>query len=131
MSAWCAAAWKRDEGQAFVEYSLILALVAAGLFAVLLLFRDSLGNSYDRMGDRVDSSGLPVATPGGSKPGGTTPGGATPGGEIPVGGVGGGGPGYPGAGKGGRGDHGCGGGQGGGSVRGGGGGCGGGGDRDR
>jgi Flp pilus assembly pilin Flp len=64
MRAWCAAAWKRDEGQALVEYSLIFALVAAGLFAVLLLFRDSVGNTYGQVGSRVDAAGLPVASPG-------------------------------------------------------------------
>ena len=103
-----AAAWKRDEGQALVEYSLILALVAAGLAIVLLLFRDTMGNAYGAVGNHVDAAGLPVASPGGGAsdddPGGL--------GE-PTG---------AGAGKGG---HGCGGGQGGGYGRG----CGGGGDR--
>jgi Flp pilus assembly pilin Flp len=102
-----AAAWKRDEGQALVEYSLILALVAAGLAIVLLLFRDTMGNAYGAVGSQVDAAGLPVASPGGGASG--DPGGV---GE-PTG---------AGAGKGG---HGCGGGQGGGYGRG----CGGGGDR--
>jgi Flp pilus assembly pilin Flp len=110
MRAWCAAAWKRDEGQALVEYSLILALVAASLVAVLLLFRDSVGNSYGQVGNQVDAAGLPVASPGD----GAAPGGALPG---------------EGAGSDGKGDHGCGGGEGGGLGRGGGGGCGGGRDR--
>ena len=95
MRAWCAAAWKRDEGQALVE--------------VLLLFRDSVGNSYGQVGNQVDAAGLPVASSDGA-----TPGGALPGEE---------------AGSGGKGDHDCGGGQGGGLGRGGGGGCGGGRDR--
>ncbi len=103
MRTWCAAAWKRDEGQALIEYSLILALVAAGLFAVLLLFRDSVGNTYGQVGNQVDAARLPVASPGG----GSGPGGALPG---------------DGAGSG-KGDHGCGGGQGGGLGRGGPGGC--------
>jgi Flp pilus assembly pilin Flp len=117
MRARCAAAWEQDEGQALVEYSLILALVAVGLVAVLLLFRDNLGGSYGRVGHQVDAAGLPVASPGGGTPGAGSPGG---GGE----------PGYtdPG-GAGGKGDHGCGGGHGGGLGQGGGGGCGGGGDR--
>ena len=102
-----AAAWKRDEGQALVEYSLILALVAAGLAIVLLLFRDTMGNAYGAVGNQVDAAGLPVASPGGGASG--DPGGL---GE----------PAGAGAGKGG---HGCGGGQGGGYGRG----CGGGGDR--
>lgn len=106
MRACCAAAWKRDEGQALVEYSLILALVAAGLVTVLLLLRDSVGNSYHRVGDRVDRAGLPVTSPGGSGSGEPARSGA-----------------------GGKGDHGCGGGNGGGLGQGGGGGCGGGRDR--
>jgi Flp pilus assembly pilin Flp len=99
-----AAAWKRDEGQALVEYSLILALVAAGLALVLLLFRDTMGNAYGTVGNQVDAAGLPVTAPGG-RSGGGSPGGAGGGGE-------------------GKGRHGCGGGQGGGYGRGGGGGCG-------
>jgi Flp pilus assembly pilin Flp len=130
MRAWCAAAWKRDQGQALVEYSLILALAAAGLVTVLLLFRASVGNSYQQVGDRVDRAGLPVGAPGGSTPGGATPGGAGRG-SSGGGGVGG-GAGYSdpgGRGKDGKGDRGCGGGPGGGLGRGGGGGCGGGRDR--
>lgn len=103
MRASCVAAWKRDEGQALIEYSLILALVAAGLVAVLLLFRDSLGNSYRQAGNHVDAARLPVSSPGGGTDGGT-PSGA-------------------------KGDHGCGEGQGGGLGRGGGEGCAGGRDR--
>jgi Flp pilus assembly pilin Flp len=98
-----AEAWKRDEGQALVEYSLILALVAAGLALVLLLFRDTMGNAYGTVGNQVDAAGLPVASPGG----GSTGGGSPAGGE----GIG-------------KGQHGCGGGAGGGYGRGGGGGCG-------
>jgi Flp pilus assembly pilin Flp len=104
MHPWCAAAWEQDEGQALLEYSLIMALVAAGLVTVLLLFRDSLGNSYHHVGNRVDAAGLRGS-----------PGGGTPGGDPAGGGSG-------------KGEHGCGGGQGGGHGRGGGGGCGGGGN---
>jgi Flp pilus assembly pilin Flp len=102
-----AGAWKRDEGQALVEYSLILALVAAGLALVLLLFRDTMGNAYGTMGTQVDAAGLPVASPGGEATGGGAPAGST--------------------GKG-KGQHGCGGGKGG-YGRGRGSGCGHGGDR--
>jgi Flp pilus assembly pilin Flp len=103
-----AAAWKRDEGQALVEYSLILALVAAGLAVVLLLFRDTMGNAYGTVGNQVDAAGLPVASPGGGSRGG----------EPSAGGTGTG-----------KGRHGCGGGNGGGYGRGGGSGCGDGRDR--
>ena len=106
MRAWCAAAWKRDGGQAFIEYSLILALVAAGLFTVLLLFRDSIGPAYGRVGKQMDTAGsrggLPPGTGGAGRPAGPSE--------------------DPGSGKG---HQECGGGQGGGYGRGGGGGCGG------
>ena len=76
-----AGAWKRDEGQASIEYSLILALAAAGLGLVLLLFRETLGNAYGSVGNRVDAANLPVASPGdessvGSPAGGGASGGA-------------------------------------------------------
>ncbi len=103
-----AAAWKRDEGQALVEYSLILALVAAGLAVVLLLFRDTMGNAYGTVGNQVDAAGLPVASPGGGSRGGEPSAGGT-GAE--------------------KGRHGCGGGTGGAYGRGGGSGCGDGRDR--
>jgi len=113
MRAWCAAAWEQDEGQALVEYSLILALAAAGLFVVLLLFRDAVGDSYRQVGNRVDAAGLPVASPGGGTAGGEPAGGTAGGGATGRG----------------KGDHGCGPGKGGGYGRSGGGGCGGGGSR--
>jgi hypothetical protein len=98
-----AGAWKGDEGQASVAYSLILALVAAGLALVLLLFRDTVGNAYGTVGDQVEAADLPASSPGGGSSSGS--GGEANGGK-------------------GRGTHGCGGGQGGGYGRGGGGGCG-------
>jgi Flp pilus assembly pilin Flp len=98
MRAWCAAAWKRDERQTLVEYSLILALVAAGLVALLILFRDSMGNSYEPVGNRVDRAGLQVASPGG---GSTTSAGGSAGGGGGAGGASA------------KGDHSCGGGCGG------------------
>ena len=64
MRAWWVTAWKRDDGQSLIEYSLILALVAASLVAVLILFRDNLGDSYGRMGNRMDSAGLRGAAAG-------------------------------------------------------------------
>ncbi|HEU5169342.1 MAG TPA: hypothetical protein VFU46_02325 [Gemmatimonadales bacterium] len=108
-AAW-AAAWRRDAGQALIEYALIMALVAAGLIGVLLMLREEVGGSYGRLSDRIDAAGS--TTRSGSLPGGGT-GGATPGGS----------------GGGGYGGHGCGGGHGGGLGRGGGGGCGGGGNQ--
>ncbi len=80
MGAWCAAAWKRDEGEALIEYSLIFALVAVGLVAVLLLFRQSVGNSYQQVGGQVDRAGLPVSSPGGSRLGRDNPADGPPGG---------------------------------------------------
>lgn len=63
MRAWWAAAWKRDEGQGLIEYSILFALVAVGLLAVLLLFRDRTGDTYGRVGSDVDAAGLPVSSP--------------------------------------------------------------------
>ena len=58
MRRWWGTAWKRDDGQSLVEYSVILALVAASLFGVLMLFRQSAGDTYGRVGSRVDAAGL-------------------------------------------------------------------------
>lgn len=39
--------WSDESGQGLVEYALIIALVAIGLVAVLLVFRNSIGNVFD------------------------------------------------------------------------------------
>ena len=122
MRRWWGTAWKQDDGQSLVEYSLILALVAASLFGVLMLFRESAGDTYGRVGNRVDAAGLRGPSGRAGAPLGPdndepeTGARASPGGR-------GGGYGKPGK------DRGCGGGTGGGLGRGGGAGCGGGHDQ--
>ncbi|MGD8321689.1 MAG: Flp family type IVb pilin [Gemmatimonadota bacterium] len=39
--------WNDESGQGLVEYVLIIALVAIGLIAVMLLFRNSIGGIFD------------------------------------------------------------------------------------
>jgi Flp pilus assembly pilin Flp len=42
-------------GQALVEYALILCLVAAGLVAIVVLFRNQVGGAYEETGARLDT----------------------------------------------------------------------------
>jgi pilus assembly protein Flp/PilA len=39
--------WSDDTGQGLVEYALIIALVAVGLIAILLVLRNSIGNTFN------------------------------------------------------------------------------------
>ena len=39
--------WRDDAGQGLVEYALIIALVAVGLIAILLILRNSIGNVFN------------------------------------------------------------------------------------
>lgn len=52
--------WNRfiadESGQGLVEYVLIIALVAIGLIAVMILFRDSIGRIFDRIAGTLDDS---------------------------------------------------------------------------
>lgn len=50
---------RREEGQAFVEYSLVLLLVAVAvaLLAQWDLFRDAIVNALDRVGDALSGAG--------------------------------------------------------------------------
>ena len=38
--------WNDESGQGLVEYVLIIALVAIGLIAIMLVFRNSIGNIF-------------------------------------------------------------------------------------
>ena len=44
---------KREEGQTFVEYSLIGVLVAVALIAVLGTFETSIGDALSKMGAKL------------------------------------------------------------------------------
>jgi pilus assembly protein Flp/PilA len=39
--------WSDESGQGLVEYALIIALVAVGLVAILLVLRNSIGNVFN------------------------------------------------------------------------------------
>lgn len=39
--------WNDESGQGLTEYALIIALVAIGLIAILVLFRNSIGNVFN------------------------------------------------------------------------------------
>ena len=39
--------WAEDSGQGLVEYALIIALVAVGLIAILLVLRNSIGDVFN------------------------------------------------------------------------------------
>ena len=47
-----------EEGQGLVEYSLIVALVAIGLIAVLVLLRDATGNVFNESKNELDQAGI-------------------------------------------------------------------------
>jgi len=49
----------RDErGQGLVEYSIIVALVAIGLIAVLVLLRGATGNVFNESRNKLDQAGV-------------------------------------------------------------------------
>jgi pilus assembly protein Flp/PilA len=45
-----------EEGQGLVEYALIIALVAIGLMAILVLFRNSIGNVFNESKNRLNNA---------------------------------------------------------------------------
>lgn len=45
-----------EKGQAYVEYGILLAIVAVGLIAVLGFFRDDIRDAFNALGDKVDGS---------------------------------------------------------------------------
>lgn len=48
--------WTDESAQAQVEYGLVIALVAIGLVATLVLFKDKLVAMFDRIGTAVDAA---------------------------------------------------------------------------
>lgn len=57
--------WQDDAGQGLTEYALILALVAIGLIAVLIVFRDAIGGLFDRIAESLRGAPADTYTPGG------------------------------------------------------------------
>ena len=45
-----------EQGQGLVEYALIVALVAIALMAILVLFRNSIGNVFNTSKNRLDNA---------------------------------------------------------------------------
>jgi pilus assembly protein Flp/PilA len=48
--------WKDESGQGLTEYALIIALVAIGLIAILVLFRNSIGNVFNTSRNTLNSA---------------------------------------------------------------------------
>jgi pilus assembly protein Flp/PilA len=50
-------AFRSDEtGQGLVEYALIIALVAVGLIAILLVLRNSIGNVFNNAATQLNNA---------------------------------------------------------------------------
>ena len=45
-----------ESGQGLVEYALIIALVAIGLIAILVLFRNAIGNVFNTSKNTLNNS---------------------------------------------------------------------------
>jgi pilus assembly protein Flp/PilA len=48
--------WRDDTGQGLVEYALIIALVAVGLIAILLVLRNSIGNVFNNAATQLNNA---------------------------------------------------------------------------
>jgi pilus assembly protein Flp/PilA len=48
--------WSDDSGQGLVEYALIIALVAVGLIAILLVLRNSVGNVFRNAATQLNNA---------------------------------------------------------------------------
>lgn len=59
-----------ESGQGLVEYVLIIALVAIGLIAVMLVFRNSIGGIFDNISGRLDDAPADEYAPGTGPDGG-------------------------------------------------------------
>jgi Flp pilus assembly pilin Flp len=46
----------REDGQGFVEYLTLVALIAIALFAALIFFRDQLGTIFSKITDDIGSN---------------------------------------------------------------------------
>jgi pilus assembly protein Flp/PilA len=52
-----------ESGQGLVEYVLIIALVAIGLIAIMLVFRNSIGNIFQAIADTLETAPAEGFTP--------------------------------------------------------------------
>ena len=55
--------WRDESGQSLTEYGLIITIAAVGLFAVLLLFRDQIGEFFSMVAQAVRGSPMDTYTP--------------------------------------------------------------------
>ena len=46
----------REEGQAYVEYGVLIAIVALGMIIALTAFRTQLGDAFDKVGTKLINS---------------------------------------------------------------------------
>jgi len=56
MHSFWQAFWAEDSGQGLVEYALIIALVAVGLIAILLVLRNSIGNVFNNAATQLNNA---------------------------------------------------------------------------
>ncbi len=47
---------KDESGQGLVEYALIIALVAIGLIAILVVFRNAIGNVFKKASNSLNNA---------------------------------------------------------------------------
>ena len=47
-----------DAGQGLVEYALIIAMVAIGLIAILVLMRNAVGNTFNGSKNELNAAGV-------------------------------------------------------------------------
>ena len=48
--------WTDEAGQGLTEYALIIALVSIGLIAILIIFRDEIGDVFSNIADALSSA---------------------------------------------------------------------------
>ncbi|MDH3271200.1 MAG: Flp family type IVb pilin [Gemmatimonadota bacterium] len=56
--------WHDESGQGLTEYALILALISIGLIAVLVIFRDAIGQIFDRIAQVLEGAPSEGYSPG-------------------------------------------------------------------
>lgn len=56
MQSMLKALWIDESGQGLVEYALIIALVAVGLIAILLVLRNSIGNVFKNAASQLNNA---------------------------------------------------------------------------
>ena len=56
MSSIVRAFWTDESGQGLVEYALIIALIAVGLIAILLVLRNSIGNVFNNAATQLNNA---------------------------------------------------------------------------